>query len=104
GGHVTVGRFTIDIPPGAFKGTASILITVPDPRRLQCTLDVLPKIEAFDQPVKLTVDGAGGDAADANDWVLVTYDEKARTWTKLPGGFGSAATMTVTGWLPHFSL
>ena len=103
GGKVTVGRFTVDVPPGAFKGTATILIAVPDPRRLQCTLDIMPVLEGFDLPVKLTVDAAGGDVADANDWVLVTWDVKTQSWQKLPGAIGSAATMEVTGWLPHFS-
>jgi hypothetical protein len=103
GGKVTVGRFTVDVPPGAFKGTATILIAVPDARRLQCTLDIMPVLESFDLPVKLTVDASGGDVADANDWVLVTWDEKTKSWQKLPGAIGSAATMEVTGWLPHFS-
>ena len=101
GGRVTVGRFTVDVPPGAFQGTATILIAVPDSRRLQCTLDILPALEKFDVPVKLTVDGSGGDVVDAKDWVLVTWDVKTRSWRKLPGC--GVSSSEVTGWLPHFS-
>jgi hypothetical protein len=104
GGRVTVGRFTLDIPPGAFHGFATVLIAVPDPHRLQCSLDIVPALESFNAPVKLTVDASGGDLADANDWVLVTWDVKTQSWQKLPGSFGNAGTMAITGWLPHFSM
>jgi hypothetical protein len=81
GGRVTVGRFTLDVPPGAFQGFATVLIAVPDPHRLQCSLDIVPA-RSFNAPVKLTVNASGGDVADANDWVLV--GRETQSWQKPP--------------------
>src|SRR5262249_23516991 len=56
GGTVTNGRFQLRIPPGAFAGTATISIVVPDPAVLRCELGFSPaSVNGFRAPVQLAV-------------------------------------------------
>lgn len=105
GGRVNVGRFAVTVPPGAFKGLASVSITVPDQMVLQCALDIAPvTANSFSPSVVLEIDYAGTDVTDPSALMNLWYDEMAGTWRQLPGTQVDTERMLVSAPLSHFSL
>jgi len=105
GGTVSNGRFQLRVPPGAFAGTATLTITVPDPSILQCDLSISPAYKnGFQVPIQLVADygssgsGSGFTPASAS---LLWFDELNRRWVKMPGSINSGSTVSTP--LPHFS-
>ena len=116
GGYLRVGRFRIDIPAGAFAGSATFTIDVPDRDRLVATVSA-PGVDAFAAPVLLTVDclDAKGEEldrvgvlgqVDARDvWLLLPNSsvdvpgELAQADLKRPSTFGVASLVQgKAGW------
>jgi hypothetical protein len=104
GGVLTVGRFTVSVPGGAFAGTAQITITVPDPSLVTCTLDISPaSANGFLVPVTLTADCSGAANVDLQDCGTLWYDTGSNVWRTVGGSSVDTLNHTVTASLPHFS-
>jgi hypothetical protein len=60
GGLVSLGRFSVEIPPGALDRDTAIQISVPDPSLVMCRLE--PHGLRFNKPVTLTINYGGTEA------------------------------------------
>ena len=100
GGHVGVGSYRVDVPPGAFVGKATITIVQPDPAMLRCELSISPEsANKFLVPVILTVKLPSSAAlVDQNFW----FDNSASLWC-LIGTSADAARLELHSQLWHFS-
>lgn len=104
GGSLTVGRFTVQVPPGAYKGPATITITVPDQNLLVCDLGISPAAaNNFAVPVTLTNDYQNTNVTDSSQLLELWYDAAARVWRVVPGYTVDTAKKTVSAPLSHFS-
>lgn len=105
GGSLTVGRYTVVVPPHAYGGDATISINVPDRAVLQCNLSINPvSSNHFAVPVNLVTSYDGGNVADPSSLVQVWFDESAGVWRQVPGSQVDTTNETVTTPLPHFSI
>jgi hypothetical protein len=105
GGSLTVGRFTVQVQPGSYKGNATIRIFVPDQTILRCSLDISPlSSNHFLVPVLLSTDYSGATVADAGATLVhVWFDEDAGVWREVPGSTSNVASRKVVAPLGHFS-
>jgi hypothetical protein len=104
GGVVTVGRFTLNIPPHALRQNATIGISVSDQSILQCDLSISPaSANGFSIPVTLSSDFSGGNVVDPTALVEVWFDSAAGVWREVPGSGVDVANAKVTAPLSHFS-
>ncbi len=104
GGSLTVGRFTVDVPRGAYTGSATITIGVADPSVLKCDLKVTPNsANGFSVPVTLTTDWSLTNVTDPTSLVEVWYDEAAGVWRQCLGSSVDLVKLTVFAPLSHFS-
>ena len=78
GGSLTVGSFRLDIPAGAFKGTATVTMTQDDPSVLLCDFDVSPA-SANDFAVPATLTTKLPDKKALNDQML-SFDAGRKAW------------------------
>jgi hypothetical protein len=102
GGSCKHGRFQVTVPAGAWRGTASITISVPDQTKLACDLTISPATaNGFAVPVVLTMKTKGCDPA-----VPLTagyFDPVSGKWTEVPGAYQDAVSKNVIVPLYHFS-
>ena len=104
GGDVQVGRFHVIVPPGAFAGTATLSITIPDPAVVSCQLGISPpEANGFAVPVLLVADCAGVTNVDLANCGTLWYDPSADLWRTVSGTAVDLQNSTVTAKLPHFS-
>lgn len=104
GGVVLAGRFMVQVPAGAFDGTADITITVPDPGLMHCFLDITPSTaNAFKIPVDLLADCAGAQLVSAGDLAVVRNEVTSGVWRTVTGSSSDVVTWTVQAHLEHFS-
>lgn len=105
GGTVSAGRFTVTIPPGAYRGNATVTVTVPTPKSTVCQLDIFPRsANTFAAPVILTADCKDQNKDSLPDLVIATFDESSLSWKKVPGSQSDVFNAKVTAPLFHFSL
>ena len=104
GGVVTVGRFTVTVPAGAFSDTATITITMPNPSIVECNLDISPvSANGFHIPVSLTADCSGVTNVDLRNCGTLWFDPSANVWRTVTGATVDLTNSTVTAALMHFS-
>jgi hypothetical protein len=104
GGLVSVGRFTLVIPPGAFEGLATVSITVPDSAEVLCQLGIdPPTANHFAVPVTLRSDCSGTNALVASQLMQLWFDEDAGVWRQVPGSTSDVVNLDVVAPLWHFS-
>ena len=104
GGAVVAGRWTVVVPPGAFNGTGTISVTVPDASVLSCTLDISPaSLNGFARPVGLVCDANGVETADFWSLVVGYYDPALGKWTQVTNSRQQPGSLTVEAPLWHFS-
>ncbi len=102
GGTLRCGRFRLDIPAGAFSGTATIQMAQPDSTVMLCDLSISPStLNHFAKPVTLTLD-ASGITVSATSLSIYWYDPLTRLWIDLRSRT-DPATGQVTQQLTHFS-
>jgi len=78
GGSLTVGSFRLDIPAGAFSGTATVTMTQHDPTVLLCDIDVSPATaNDFAVPATLTTKLPGKHALSDQ---MMSYDARRSAW------------------------
>jgi hypothetical protein len=104
GGEIQVGRFTVVVPAGAFVGTATIHVTVPDPNVVACELEISPaSANGFTLPVDLRANCAGATNVDLAQCGTLWYDEANGVWRTVSGTAVDLEAQTVTASLWHFS-
>ena len=104
GGTLTVGRFTVRVPVGAYLGKATIAIAVPDPRVLQCNLAITPaSANHFVLPVVLQTNVKGATGISLLSLQTVTLDESTGIWRLVPNVSVNVLNQTVYTPLLHFS-
>jgi len=102
GNTLRLGRFTLVLPAGAFRGTATVSLSIPDTTLLECDLNITPaSANRFSVPAKLTVD-LTGLGVTGSQTSIYWYDPTRARWVNMAAQSASTPT-TVTALLPHFS-
>ena len=101
GGRVTNGIWTVNIPSGAFSGTADISVSVPDLNPYTCDLQITGAPNSFRIPVRLVANTAGRPE-DPSTLTIFWYNPQTFAWID-QGAAGDPATRTVAASLSHFS-
>jgi hypothetical protein len=107
GGVVQVGRFSLEIPPGAWNGVAEVEVRVPNPAVLACELHVSPdSLNSFEQPVVLTMDFTGATDVSAEKlqmlWQADAPEDSTR-WERVAECEANASRSTLVARITHFS-
>jgi len=103
GGKVGCGRFEVVVPPGAFLGSATITINIPDPNRQLCDLSISPSYDNnFRVPVQLISNLKDCSGIDATTLTTYWYDPLSVKWVDMKAAT-DASSGTVTAYLHHFS-
>lgn len=102
GGSICLGRFTLDVPAGAWYGTGTVTVTIPDESKVMCDLSITPaSLNGFNMPLTLRMKTTGCDTTDP---LLPGYwDPAFGKWTHIPGGYQEAGSKDVIAPLYHFS-
>ena len=104
GGVLTVGRFTVTVPAGAFQDTATISISIADQSIVECNLSITPAAaNSFHLPVSLAADCSGVTNVDLKNCGTLWYDPQAGVWRTVTGAVVDLSASTVTASLMHFS-
>ena len=102
GGVAKCGRFSVVVPPGAWRGEADVVIRVPDGSRLACDLDISPQsLNGFSRPVQLRMDAVG--AITSGGLVIGWWDPEQKRWVRVPGSVQDLLTLQLSAPLWHFS-
>jgi hypothetical protein len=102
GGVVRARHVTLDVPKGAYHGSARISMVVADTSVLQCQLDITPATKnQFNVPVTLRFDATGrGDVQLLKVW---WFNPDSGKWVPVACTI-DATHRTVSAKLSHFSL
>src|SRR5206468_1864662 len=83
GGTVQVGPWKVLIPAGAFSGTGTVTISIPDPTVAQCDLNISPAaLKSFKVPATLFCTFKSTTDAQASD--IYWWDPGAKVWRVVP--------------------
>ena len=103
GGTLRAGRFSVKIPAGAFKGPATVTISMPDTTVMICQLGITPEAaNKFKTPAMLTADLSSPTMTDASGCTNYWYDPTRFTWVSLTSKSRCSGTLITTA-LDHFS-
>jgi hypothetical protein len=103
GGSVRAGRFTVKVPPGAFSGTATVTVTMPDSALMLCDLSISPaSANRFKVPVQLVADLSSANLTDASTFTMYWYDPTRLLWMSLLSKSRTSGALVTTD-LNHFS-
>jgi hypothetical protein len=103
GGAMRAGRFSLVVPPGAFKGVAVISMTMPDSTVMVCDLGIAPlSLNKFSVPVQLTADLSSANMTDASGCTNYWFDPTNVRWVSLVAKSRCSGSL-VTSSLDHFS-
>jgi hypothetical protein len=101
GGSLSVGSFRVDVPAGAFQGSATISITQNDPNVLVCDIGISPaSANGFAVPVTIVSELPSSTAVN-DQWLW--YDASVNGWRPISSQPNSA-TLELSSQLWHFSL
>lgn len=104
GGTVTVGRFSVIVPAGAFDGVATIHVTIPDPTVMACDLHITPEsANDFAVPVTLRADCAGVFNVELENCGTLWFDPSINMWRTVGGTAVDPVNDVVSAELEHFS-
>jgi len=99
GGTVQVGPWKVLVPAGAFSGSGTITISIPDPTVAQCDLNISPSaLNSFKVPVTLSCTFKSATDAQRSD--LYWWDPSAKVWRVVPSTL-LGSTRSALLW--HFS-
>ena len=102
GGTLQLREFRLDVPKGAFEGSATITMNLPDPSIYQVDLHIdPPAANHFEVPVVLTATLPTRTDAMADEFLW--YDGSVEAWRVIPTT-RNVNTITVATPLTHFSL
>ena len=110
GGRLRCGRFLLAVPPGAFEGTGTISMSMPDSTVMVVDLEIDPvDLNDFKAPVKLCL-LTDGTRLTEDDLQIYWWDEKYSEWKGLGCDKDLSDDTAVTGTteglltdLDHFS-
>lgn len=103
GGRLENEHVRLDVPGGAFNGTATITVTFPDPHAFVVDLDILPAtLNHFAQPVELRLkcNNKGRTSTTPAAW---WYNPSDSLWYGLTGSQYDSGGGDVRVQLKHFS-
>ena len=101
GGVLSVGRWKVIVPDGAFSGTGTITITVPDTSVDKCDLSIAPSsLNRFSEPVELRFLCASMKEADARD--MRWWDPVNKSWVVIRS-WPESSDVSLCAPLKHFS-
>ena len=104
GGIVSVGNFTVVVPPAALLRTATITVTQPDLARPVVNLSISPaSANRFLLPVLLVADARPMNPSLLSIATIGYYNPTTGQWETVPGSAVSLLNLTVTAPLWHFS-
>jgi len=105
GGSLTVGRFTVNVPKGAYIGKASVSIQAPDPTTLRCELGIsgTRSILGFLKPVTLQTDCRGAVDVDPSNLQVIWFNESQGLWVLVPNTILDLKLTRLLTPLWHFS-
>lgn len=104
GGVVSVGDFTIVIPPAALKSTATITVSQPDLAKPVVNLSISPaSANGFLLPVVLTANAQEMDRSLLAVACISYYNPTTQQWENVAGSSVSLLNLTVSAPLWHFS-
>lgn len=104
GGVVSVGDFTVVIPPLALRQTATITVSQPDLAHPVVNLGIAPaSANGFLLPVLLVANAKRLDPALLSVATISYYNPTTAQWERVPGGSISLLNLTVSAPLSHFS-
>jgi hypothetical protein len=103
GGLVRVGRFSVKLPAGAFSGTATVTMSMPDSNLMICDLSISPSsANKFKYPAQLTADFSSSGITDVSTLTTYWYDPTRVTWVSLSMKSRISGSAVTTA-LEHFS-
>ena len=105
GGALSAGRFTLEVPAGAFDGQAEVGISVPGRDATWCELQIFPGASrGFSVPftLKARVDDATVDVLP--NLAVLTLNEHTGEWTPVPGTEVVWSAEKIEAPLSHFSI
>lgn len=103
GGRIENEHVRLDIPAGAFQGTAVVTVTFPDPNRFVVDLDIEPAIlNRFAKPVEMRLK-CGGKLRTAAAPAAWWWNPSDSLWYGLTGSQYDGAGDEVRVQLRHFS-
>jgi hypothetical protein len=104
GGSLTNGRWRVDVPPGAFDGTATVGIGVSSSTSGSCQLEISPADKNhFLTPVRLTADCSSVPSDQLKDYVIYWFNPTTQVWVPVDGSTVDLIHKTVSAPLQHFS-
>ena len=104
GGSVSNGRWRVDVPAGAFDGTATVGVGVASSASPNCQLEISPADKNhFLKPVRLTVNCSGVATEQLKNYVIFWFDPTTKTWVPVSGSTVDLTNKTVSAPLQHFS-
>ena len=104
GGVVSVGDFTVVIPPAALTRTAKVTVTQPDLAHPVVSLSISPaSANRFLVPVLLTARSSRLDSSLLSQAYMSYLNPATGKWEEVPGCSASLLDLTLTAPLSHFS-
>jgi len=104
GGTVSVGNFTVIIPPAALTRTATVTVSQPDLTRPVVNLSISPaSANRFLLPVLLVADAKRMDRSLLSVACIAYYNPETANWEPVAGSSISLLNLTVSAPLFHFS-
>jgi len=104
GGSLTNGRWRVDVPAGAFDGSATVRIGVINSTSPSCQLEISPADKNnFRTPVRLTAVCSGVSSYQLKDYVIFWFNPATKTWVPVEGSAVDLTSKTVSAPLQHFS-
>jgi hypothetical protein len=104
GGTVSVGNFTVVVPPAALLRTATITVSQPDLARPVVNLSISPaSANQFLLPVLLVADAKPMNRSLLSVATIGYYNPTTGKWETVPGSEVSLLNLTVSAPLWHFS-
>lgn len=115
GAKMRCGRFYLMVPPGAFQGTGTVTMSMPDSTVMVCDLEIFPKeLNGFHEPVELALCVNDTDAStdtlsmywhdpDRNEWVDMGCDKDLSRHSEMVGEPFPVDARGITTQLRHFS-
>jgi len=104
GGTVSVGDFTVVIPPLALTSTATVTVSQPDLAHPVVNLSIAPaSANKFLLPVLLLANAKKLDPSLLSVAFISYYNPATGQWEKVAGGSVSLLNLTVSAPLWHFS-
>jgi len=104
GGTLTNGRWTVNIPPDAIGGNATVSLGTASSTSTGCQLEIQPlSLNHFSRPVMLVADCRDVPDYKLRTYVMYWFNPSTGQWVQVSGSTVNMTSRTVTAPLQHFS-